>query len=100
MTSKQWYPATITNLCQEPRSYNITTREGVNYRRTQAHLKPYQPQSKKLEVECSVFQLIKQSSDMQTLKLSDSKKFDSMNNQVQTYSRLKRDIKPPVELDL
>ena len=34
VTSKWWYPATITSLCQEPRSYNITTREGVNYRRT------------------------------------------------------------------
>ena len=28
-TSKQWYPATITSLCVQPRSYNITTREGV-----------------------------------------------------------------------
>ena len=40
VTSKQWYPTTITSLCPDPRSYNITTREGINYRRTQAHLKP------------------------------------------------------------
>ena len=56
VTSKQWYPVPITSLCQEPISYNITAREDVNYRRTQAHLKPYQPQSKKLEVEHSVDQ--------------------------------------------
>ena len=56
MASKQWYPATISSLCPEPRSYNITTREGVNYRRTQTHLKPYELQSKKLETEHSVVQ--------------------------------------------
>ena len=43
-TSKQWYPATITHLYAEPRSYNITTREGVTYRKTQAHLKACTPQ--------------------------------------------------------
>ena len=48
-TSKQWYPAAITSLCAQPRSYNITTREGVTYRKTQAHLKPHQLQSKKSE---------------------------------------------------
>ena len=31
-TSKQWYPATITRLCKKPRSYIITTKEGVQYR--------------------------------------------------------------------
>ena len=41
-TSKQWYPATITNLCVQPGIYNITTRAGVTYRKTQVHLKPYQ----------------------------------------------------------
>ena len=45
--SKWWYPATITSLCAQPRSYNITTREAITYRKTQAHLKPYQLQSKK-----------------------------------------------------
>ena len=48
-TSKWWYPATITRLCKEPRSYTITTKDVVQYRKTQAHLKPYQPQSKKSE---------------------------------------------------
>ena len=95
-TSKQWYPATITSLCAQPRGYNITTREGYTHRKTQAHLEPYQLQSKKSEDEHSV----EQSSDMQTLKLPDCKKSDSINNQVQSYSRPKGDIKPPVKLDL
>ena len=94
-TNKQWYPATIASLCAQPRSYNITTREGVTYRKTQAHLKPYQPQSKKSEGECSDVQ----SSHMQRLK-DNCKQFDSMNNQVQSYSRPKRDIKPQVKPDL
>ena len=50
-SSKQWYPVTITRLCKEPRSYIVTTKEGVQYRKTQAHLKPYQPQGKKSEDE-------------------------------------------------
>ena len=50
-TSKQWDPATITRLCKEPRCYIITTKEGVHYRKTQAHLKLYQPQGKKSEDE-------------------------------------------------
>ena len=94
--SKWWYPATITCLCVQPRSYIITTREGVTYRKTQAHLKPYQSQSKKSEDEHSV----EQPSDMWTLKQSDCKKLNSINNQVQHYSRPKRGIKPPVKLNL
>ena len=39
-SSKWWHPAIITRLCKEPRSYIITTKEGVEYRKTQAHLKP------------------------------------------------------------
>ena len=31
--SKWWYPATITSLCVQPRSYNITTRDGLTYRK-------------------------------------------------------------------
>ena len=94
-TSKWWYPAIITSLCTQSRSYNITTREGVIYRKTQTHLKPYQPQSKKSEDE----HFGEKSSKKQTLK-ADCKQFDTMNNQVQPYSRPKRDINPPVKLDL
>ena len=41
---KHWYPATITSLCVQPKSYNIPPRDGVTYRKTQTQLKPYQPQ--------------------------------------------------------
>ena len=44
-SSKKWYPATITKLCKEPRSYIITTPDGIRYRRMQMHLKPCQPRS-------------------------------------------------------
>ena len=39
--SKKWYPVKITRLCDEPRSYIITTKEGMQYRKTQMHLKLY-----------------------------------------------------------
>ena len=32
--SKMWYPTKITRLCAEPRSYVITTEEGMQYRKT------------------------------------------------------------------
>ena len=48
-TSKQGFPATTTSLCSQPRGYKITKREGVTYRKTQAHMKPYIPQNKKIE---------------------------------------------------
>ena len=100
--SKRWYPATITSLCQEPRSYNVTTRECVNYRKTQAHLNPYQQLSNNSENEHSLLQ----SSDMQTVqnhtwtvKQSNCKIFKSDNNQVESYSRPNSNIKPPVKLE-
>ena len=34
-TTKRWFPATISKLCQEPGSYIITTKKGVQYRETQ-----------------------------------------------------------------
>ena len=40
--NRGWYPATITSLCQESRSYKIRTENGIIYRKTQNHLKPYQ----------------------------------------------------------
>ena len=98
-TSKQWYPATITSLCAEPRSNNITTREGATFRKTQAHLKPYTPQDEKLEAEHSVLQLMTQSNDMQTVKQPECKKSYKVDNQAQSYTRPKRDIKPPVRFD-
>ena len=49
-TSKHWFPATITKLCQERRSDIITTKEGVQYRKTEAHLKPYSLKTRKLKI--------------------------------------------------
>ena len=49
-TSKWWYPATITRLCKEPRSYIVTTKEGVQYRKTQAHLKLYKRKARKVKI--------------------------------------------------
>ena len=94
-SSKWWYPGTITSLCAQPRSYNITTREGVTYRKTQAHMKPYQPPCKKIGDEHF-------DNDMQTLK-ANHMQFDnvkSKNNQGQFHSRPKIDIKLSVKLDL
>ena len=31
--NRRWYPATITSLCQEPRSYKIRTEDGIIYRK-------------------------------------------------------------------
>ena len=45
-TTKRWSPVMITKLCKGPRSYQVTTKEGVNYRMMQVHLKPYTPADK------------------------------------------------------
>ena len=91
-TSKWWYSATITRLCNEPRSYIITTKEGFQYRKTQAHLKPYQLQVKKSEDEH-----LSQTNHMWTVKSLNK---NSHKNDNLTQPRPKRDIKPPIKLDL
>ena len=94
-TNKWWFPATITNICSEPRSYKITTKEGVTYRKTQSHLKPYNPQHKTNEDEHYTLK----SSNMWTVK-SYCKQFETADNLIQSYSRPKGNIKPPVKVDL
>ena len=89
-TRKCWFPATITRLCKELRSYIITTKEGVQYRKTQAHLKPYQPKDKKSEDKH-----LSQNNNMQTVKSLKSHRIDNL-----AQSRPKRDIKPLIKLDL
>ena len=42
LMNRMWYPATITSLWQEPRSYKIRTDDGIIYRKTQNHLKMHQ----------------------------------------------------------
>ena len=60
-TSKRWSPAVITRLCKEPRSYQVTTRDNVTYRKTQVHLKPYEPEVKNAQgaKSCSMLPLEK-----------------------------------------
>ena len=99
-TSKHWYPAVIDSLCSEPRSYQIITRDGIVYRKTQSHLKPFTPQNKMSQSTQSVSSPVAQSNHMWPVK-TDSKKKSQVNNQWQVQtSRPKRDTKPPVTLDL
>ena len=45
LPDKRWYPAKISARMPQSRSYEIITPDGVTYRRTQQHLKPYTPRS-------------------------------------------------------
>ena len=89
--SKRWYPATITKLCQEPRSYIVTTKQDVQYRKTQAHLKSCKPQE-----DTSGNELLVQNTHKQTVKSVKYKQ----NNANLAQSRVRRDIKPPKRLNL
>ena len=90
--TKRWFPMTNTSLCKELRSYRITTKDGVTYRKMQAHLKPHRPQHKQHEAE----HFISKKSDMWTVR--PQCKVNKNDNLVQ--SRPKRDMKPPGKLDL
>ena len=84
----RWFPATIKALCPEPRSYQIETVEGVTYRRTQNHMKPYKSHQETPRREQSNQ---KHSNTNQTsVKDSDNTK----------ESCPKRQIKIPVKLNL
>ena len=103
--TKQWHPAVITSLCQEKRSYIITTSDGVAYRKMQAHLKPYTPQNKKSQAVQCVLKAMAQSDHMQPVKQlmaqSNHKKSSQVKSQSQVHTRRpKRDTKPPVKLDI
>ena len=87
-SDKRWYPATITRLCQEPRSYIITTKQGVQYRKTQAHLKMYHPHGED--------RLFKQETHKRTDHSDQNQTIDTSI----VHNRVKRDIKPPTRLDL
>ena len=84
--NRRWYPATITSLCQEPRSYKIRTEDGIIYRKTQNHLKLYQQQNNEDKV-----------SHWNTWTLR-SDLTQSINNSKQ--NRPKCNVKPPVKLNL
>ena len=51
--SRRWFPAIITSICKEPRSYKIVAKDGITYRKTQAHLKRYKPQNNQCKDEYS-----------------------------------------------
>ena len=86
--TKRWFPATIKALCPEPRSYQIETPEGITYRRTQNHLKPFKSPRKTQIKEQYQQQYLNQK---RTSINEDSKK---------TQLCPKRQIKMPVKLNL
>ena len=94
-TSKCWYPAVIESLCPKTRTYKITTREGISYRKTQAHLKPLTLQNKNLQSDECVSPLMAQSNHMWPVKQSDHKK-SQVNNNPHKYTKadLKETLSP------
>ena len=98
-TSKCWYPAVIDSLCPGPRSYKISTRDGIVYRKTQSYLKPFIPQNKMSQSTHCVSPQMAQSNHMWPVKTKFKKSQVNNHTQVQA-SRLKRDSKPPVNPDL
>ena len=92
-TSKHWYQAVSKSLCPEPRSYKILTRDGIVYRKTQSHLKPFTPQNKMSQSTQCVASPLAQSNHMQLVK-TESKKKSQVNNQMEVQTnRPKRDTK-------
>ena len=73
--SNKWFPATIIRLLTAKRNYLIRTPEGVEYRKTQQHLKLYKPRKPYVPPK--------------PMKASHP-----------TQGRPKRDTKPPNKLDL
>ena len=49
--TKTWFPATIRSPCSETNSYNVVSSEGITYRHSQHHLKPYLPRLPKHDKE-------------------------------------------------
>ena len=88
-TSKRWTPVVITRLCKEPRSYQVTTRDNVTYRKMQAHLKPYKPAFKNAQGA--------KSCNMQPLEKTCDK---NNTNDTIARSRHRRTIKAPVKMNL
>ena len=88
-TSKRWSSVVTTKLCKEPKSYQVTTKEGATYRKMQAHLKPYKPDDKQDQAakKCHMWTLTKNYEK-------------NTNNSNLAQLRARRHIKPPVKLDL
>ena len=88
-TSKRWSPVVINRLCNEPRSYQVTTKDGVTYRKMQAHLKPYKPEGKQ-DQEAKRYHM---------WTLTKNCKKNTCNTNL-SQSRTRRHIRPTVKLDL
>ena len=84
----RWFPTTIKALCPELRSYRIETLEGITYRRTQNHLKPFRSHQKIQRKEQSK----QKCSNMNRIPVNDNYKM--------TRACPKRQIKTPVKLNL
>ena len=87
--SKRWSPVVITRLCMESRSYQVTTRDNVTYRKTQAHLKHYKPAYKNAQGA--------KSCNMQPLEKTCKK---NNPNDTLAKSRHRRTIRVPVKMNL
>ena len=90
--TKRWFLATIKALCPEPRSYQIQTTEGMMYRRTQNHLKPYKSYQNVQKKELS-----NQNNNHRQSLMNQQPAKNSDNLQ---QSHPKRQIKVPIKLDL
>ena len=89
-TSKKWSPVVITKLCQESRSYQVITKDGVTYRKMQVHLKPYKSDDK-------------QESSSKTRPYVDTSKKTLIKTLIMIIwhsQELEGKFKPPVKLDL
>ena len=87
--SKRWFSVTIQSQCKDPRSYKVITRDGVTYRKTQAHLKPYRPQSKQHEAGHSISKKCNMQTVRSECKTNKSDNLDPRGTLI-----------PPVRLDL
>ena len=86
--NKRWFPATIKALCPEPRSYQIETQEGITYRKTQNHLKPFKSHQKT------------QTKEQYQQKCSNTHRTPVNDDGKKIQACPKRQIKKPVKLNL
>ena len=86
--TKRWFPATIKALCPEPRSYQIETQEGITYRRTQNHLKPFKSHQKT------------QTKEQYQQKCSNTNRTPVNDDCKRIQAHPKNKIKTPVKLNL
>ena len=89
-TNKRWYPAVHTSLRKEPRSYQVTTTDGVTYRKCKpiSNLTDHKTNGMKRMLKNTICGHLN----------PNAKKVNSNDNLAQSRSR--RNIKPPVKLNL